>query len=122
MEQLDLPQLWQLFFQQQWVWLQGNNFTRYVIKSKTKITDVSDTVWRRVRKMNSLKKTAALTLLLPTMFDWIDKTMNERYEVWRQAHQKYRMSIIIQKLYSNKKTALTLMLPMMSDLIDELMD
>ena len=29
-----------------------------------------------------------ITLLLPTMFGWIDKRMNDSDEVWRRMHQK----------------------------------
>ena len=44
-EQLELPCLLQQWFQQQIVWLQGNNCINNVIKPKIKIIDVSDEVW-----------------------------------------------------------------------------
>ena len=42
-------------------------------------------------------KPANLTFLLPTMFHWINETMNHSDEVWRWVNQKYGMSRIIQK-------------------------
>ena len=41
----------------------------------------------------------SLTLILPTMFHWNEKTMNKSDEVWRWVHQKYLISRIIKKLY-----------------------
>ena len=46
------------------------------------------------------KQTTSLNFLLPVMFDWIGKTMNESDEVWRWLHQKYGMSQIIQIFHS----------------------
>ena len=38
--------------------------------------------------------------MLPQMFYFVDKTMNDSDEVWRWVHQKYVMSPIISKLLS----------------------
>ena len=46
-----------------------------------------------------LKQTNALTSILLTVFDWIDKTMNESDEEWRWVHQNYGTIWIIHKLY-----------------------
>ena len=57
------------------------------------------------------KGTAGITLLLLTMFYWINKRINESDEVWRWVNLKYGMSWIIQKLHSTKKiTSLTSLL------------
>ena len=62
------------------------------------------------------QKTAAPTLMLPTMLNWIEKTMNENEEVWRWVHLKYGMSRIMQKLLSiGEKNALSLLLPTIFD-------
>ena len=50
------------------------------------------------------QKTAALTFLLPTIFFWIDKIMNDSDEVWRWLHEKYGMSRIIQNVHSIKNS------------------
>ena len=63
-----------------------------------------------------------LTLLLPIMFDGINKTVNESDEVWRLLHRKYGMSRIVRKYIRPKKTDLTLLLLMMFDLMDETMN
>ena len=40
-------------------------------------------------------KTADLTLLLRTIFDWTNEIMNDKYALWRWVHQKYGMSRIM---------------------------
>ena len=74
------------------------------------------------RKFTFDWKTTAPTLLLPIMFNWIDKTMNDIDEVWRWVHQKYGMSQIVQKLHSILKTDLILLLQMMFDWIYKTMN
>ena len=69
------------------------------------------------------EKTTDITLLLPTIFYWINETMNEIDEVWRWMYWKYGMSPIVQKLHSvEKRTALTLLLPTMFDWINKTMN
>ena len=68
------------------------------------------------------KTITAITLLLPTIFNWIDKTMNDIDALWRWVHLKHVMSLIIQKLHSFKKTALTLLLQTIFDWIEKIMN
>ena len=74
----------------------------------------------KVSEKNSFnKKTAAITLPLLKMFNWIDKTMNESDEVWRWVNKKIWNEPNHTKIAFNRKktTALTLLLPTVLDLI-----
>ena len=42
--------------------------------------------------------------MLPTIFNSIDKAMNDSDEIRRWVHQKYGMSLILRRLYSVKKS------------------
>ena len=70
-----------------------------------------------------LKQTTAITSLLLTMVDWINKTMNASDELWRWVHQNYGMSWILNKLYSiETEKYLTSLLPTMVSWIDKTMN
>ena len=70
------------------------------------------------------QKTTDLVLPSPTIFDWINEKWNYSHAVWRQVHQKYVLSPIIQKIALNHKhiSSITLMLPTMFNLIDKTMN
>ena len=48
-----------------------------------------------------LEQATSLTLLFPTIFDWINKTMDVSDEVWRWVFQNYGMSQIVQKYFKH---------------------
>ena len=80
--------------------------TNYIWWNLQKMNE-NEEVWRWVhlkygmsrimQKLLSIGEKNALSLLLPTMFDWINKAKNESDEVWRLVKQKHGMSWIIQK-------------------------
>ena len=54
------------------------------------------------------EQTTTLTLLLLTMFDWINKKINVSDEVWRRVHQKYGMSQIVRTFELNRNQKMQL--------------
>ena len=56
-----------------------------------------------VQKLNYFRKTTALTLLLPMIFDCIEVKKNESDEVWRWVNRKFVMIRIKRKLHSIQK-------------------
>ena len=69
------------------------------------------------------KEKNSLTLLFPTMVNWIIETMNLSDEVWMWVHQKYGMGRIVKKYIQSKETiAPTLLFSTMVDWIDKKMD
>ena len=60
------------------------------------------------KKIAFVRGETARNLLLLTVFDWINKMMNESDEVWKWVHQKYVIGLIIQKLHSIEEVKLVL--------------